>query len=172
MTYLTENYPLPVEVQGTLDLLRSRNIYAYLAGGAVRDMVLGHTPKDYDIFIISESPDETLVMDSLIRELGFEQQHQASYDSEGYLCDYRKDSVNIVIYSDHLYFGIGGLVLGFDLNLNMWLYDDVEEDELQNLANWSPNDPIEVKNRNKSLRVQARITKFKERYPELDWSRV
>lgn len=168
----TVSYPLfevPVEVRETLTMLRSTGAHAYLAGGALRDLVLGEKPNDYDVFVISESPEET---DNLHTELvlsGFVQQHSASYDSEGYLADYRNGDVNVIIYANTLYKNIVELVEGFDLNMNMFLYDDIEEIEVQNVVGWTPDKPVKVHNRHKSMRVNDRIFRFKQRYPNLKW---
>ena len=175
MSNTANSYPLfklPDEVHETLTYLRGNGFYAYLVGGALRDTLLGCEPKDWDIFCITSNPDETFKLHRNLVTKGFEQQHQASYDSEGYLADYRKGNVNVVVYSDCLYTGIAPLVQGFDMNMNMWLYDDLEEMIVYNVADWDTTKPVEIHNRSKSHRVHARVTKFKERYPNLDWSKV
>jgi tRNA nucleotidyltransferase (CCA-adding enzyme) len=40
---------LPVHIQGILDTLTNHNYEAYIVGGCVRDLLLGLTPKDFDI---------------------------------------------------------------------------------------------------------------------------
>ena len=40
---------LPKEIDECLNLLSSNGYKAFVVGGAVRDLLLGHTPKDYDI---------------------------------------------------------------------------------------------------------------------------
>lgn len=165
-------YTVPDEVHTALKLLRDLDAHAYLAGGALRDLVLGGKPNDYDVFVISESPEETDSIHTTLVLSGYTQQHSASYDSEGYLADYRKGAVNVVIYANKLYKNIIELVEGFDLNINMFLYDDLEEMVVQNVVGWYPTQPVQVHNRSKSIRVQDRIFKFKNRYPHLDWSNV
>ena len=54
---------LPMEIPESLyqliDILSAANFEAYIAGGAVRDTILGRTPKDYDIST-SASPEEVV----------------------------------------------------------------------------------------------------------------
>lgn len=171
----TVSYPLcevPVEVTETLKMLRAHDAHAYLVGGALRDIILGKEPNDYDLFIVSESPEETDALHTALVLSGYTQQHASSYDSEGYLTDYRKGDVNVVIYDNTLYSNIVELVQGFDLNINMYLYDDLEEMEIQNVVGWDITKPVAVHNRSKSFRVQDRIFKFKSKFPELDWGQV
>lgn len=171
----TASYPLftvPDEVHEALALLRDIDSHAYLAGGALRDLVLGNEPNDYDVFVVSESPEETDCIHTELVMSGYVQQHCASYDSEGYISDYRKGDVNVIIYSNTLYKNIVELIEGFDLNMNMFLYDDLEEREVQNLAGWDVTKPVKVHNRSKSNRVQDRVFRFKKKYPTLNWREV
>src|SRR3989344_5047332 len=41
--------PVPPEVLGLYDPLRKKRFEAYLVGGCVRDLLLSHEPKDWDI---------------------------------------------------------------------------------------------------------------------------
>ena len=50
---------IPAYVRSVLDLLDSAGYEAFVAGGAVRDIVLGKTPHDYDI-ATSAKPEETV----------------------------------------------------------------------------------------------------------------
>ena len=52
---------IPPYVREILKLIESSGHKAYVAGGAVRDIVLGKTPHDYDI-ATSAKPDETVSM--------------------------------------------------------------------------------------------------------------
>lgn len=42
-------YPIPLEVRTITEALRSSGFEAYLVGGCVRDLLLGRTPKDWDV---------------------------------------------------------------------------------------------------------------------------
>ncbi len=53
------NYPIPSSVSMILGLLESSGYEAYIVGGAVRDMLLGLNPHDFDISS-SSYPDETI----------------------------------------------------------------------------------------------------------------
>lgn len=53
------NYPIPGSVSMILGLLEASGYEAYVVGGAVRDMLLGLTPHDFDISS-SSYPDETI----------------------------------------------------------------------------------------------------------------
>ena len=50
---------IPAYVGRILGLIESEGHQAYVAGGAVRDIVLGKTPHDYDV-ATSARPEETL----------------------------------------------------------------------------------------------------------------
>lgn len=43
------HFPIPLEVQAVTDGLRKEGYEAYLVGGCVRDLLLGRTPKDWDV---------------------------------------------------------------------------------------------------------------------------
>ncbi len=43
------HFPIPLEVKKVADALRAAGYEAYLVGGCVRDLILGRTPKDWDI---------------------------------------------------------------------------------------------------------------------------
>lgn len=43
------HFPIPLEVRAVTDGLRKEGFEAYLVGGCVRDLLLGRTPKDWDV---------------------------------------------------------------------------------------------------------------------------
>jgi len=43
------NFQIPAEVRVVSTTLRSGGFEAYLVGGCVRDLLIGRTPKDWDI---------------------------------------------------------------------------------------------------------------------------
>lgn len=54
-------YHFPTPVRTVLEKLQSENIEAYLVGGCVRDLLLGHAPHDYDI-TVNCSPEQIISM--------------------------------------------------------------------------------------------------------------
>lgn len=54
------NFKLPTYVQTVLEQLNNNGFEAYVVGGCVRDMLLGHTPFDFDV-CTNATPDETML---------------------------------------------------------------------------------------------------------------
>jgi hypothetical protein len=45
------NIPIPSDIQQIKDAFKKNGFKLYVVGGAVRDALLGKTPKDYDNFL-------------------------------------------------------------------------------------------------------------------------
>ena len=68
------NLEIPAYVQKVMELLRSHGFEAYVVGGAVRDLLLGRTPDDYDV-VTNARPDEIQLLAEkaqipVVRDLG------------------------------------------------------------------------------------------------------
>ena len=50
---------IPAYVKTVMDVLQARGFQAHVVGGAVRDMLLGRTPDDYDV-VTNARPEEII----------------------------------------------------------------------------------------------------------------
>lgn len=63
---MIDNQKIPVEVLGILSELKMRGYESYLVGGAVRDLILGNNPKDFDICTEARPTDVKQIFDKVI----------------------------------------------------------------------------------------------------------
>ncbi|QGH73769.1 hypothetical protein [Vibrio phage vB_VhaP_VH-5] len=160
---------LHLEVQNTLQVLRGLDYQPHLIGGVLRVAALGGTTADVDIALIEDSTDQ-LVLDVLLKGLGYNLQHvqDSKYANEtnGFLADYRKGDINIILYSSEVYNNVRELVSSFDLSINKYYLDS--DGVLCN----DHFDGYVVKCTESSNHTHnlERITRFKTEYPDLDWT--
>lgn len=167
-------YNIPEAVQHVIDQLKLVGIEATLVGGALRAAALGGTTNDYDLVIFGER-DEFFSMDTEIDRLGFRNQHYDEYcNNEGYVADWRKDDVNIIMYDSCKVSDWYDLVGIFDLNINQWYIN--ESGELEN-EHYNPETKcVKINPFRDGLghieRLSARIERFRTILPDLDWSEI
>lgn len=158
---------LPQLVQDDITVLRALKYEPHLVGGVLRVAALGGTTADVDIALIVDHRDE-LILATLDR-LGYDVQHtqdsKYANDTNGFLADYRKGDVNIILYSAAVYSGVSDLVASFDLNINKYyLHHGV-------LCNDHFDGEFVIYTENSHhARHLERITRFRCEYPNLDWS--
>ena len=158
---------LPQIVQDDITVLRALQYEPHLVGGVLRVAALGGTTADVDIALIVDHRDEVIM--ATLDRLGYNVQHMQdskyANDTNGFLADYRKGDVNIILYSAGVYSGIRDLVASFDLNINKYyLHDGV-------LCNDHFDGEFIIYTENSHhKRHLERITRFRCEYPDLDWS--
>lgn len=164
MSYIDK---LPQIVQNDITVLRALQYEPHLVGGVLRVAALGGTTSDVDIALIVDHRDEVIM--ATLDRLGYNVQHiqdsKYANDTNGFLADYRKGDVNIILYSAEVYDGIRDLVSSFDLNINKYyLHDGV-------LCNDHFDGEFVIYTENSHhARHLERITRFRCEYPDLDWT--
>lgn len=177
------DYLEPLIPQAVLTTLKSFNdtevlSEAALCGGALRDLYLGGTVNDYDIFSVVRSGDLESIHEivNILEDMGFYMQHVhgAGYveGSDGFIGDWRKGDINFILYAKPKYVTLENLVQEFDLNLNAFIYQPYGDNKIINVAGWDKTKPVEVLNSLKDIRAGVRIPKFMSKYPDLDWSKI
>lgn len=158
---------LPQNVQNDINVLRASQYEPHLIGGVLRVAALGGTTSDVDIALIVDCWDGfiTVTLDHLGYSVQHTQDSKYANDGNGFLADYRKGDVNIILYSAEVYGDVRDLVSSFDLNINKYyLHDGV-------LCNDHFDGELVIYTEsNHHNRHPERITRFRCEYPDLDWS--
>lgn len=167
-------YNIPEAVQHVIDQLKAVGIEATLVGGALRAAALGGTTNDYDLVIFGERED-FFSIDTEIERLGFRNQHHDEYcNNEGYVADWRKDDINIIMYDSCKVADWYDLIEVFDLNINQWYIN--EAGELENDYYDSETKLVTINPFRDGLghaeRLTQRIERFRSILPDLDWSEI
>lgn len=164
-------------------ILRAAGYDAHIVGGALRVLALGGSTQDVDIAVIVDEYGEA---QAFARDIGhilfspmgyhFSMQHcKIGYESlNGFLADWRYENVNVIAYDKAVVSDVYGLVSAFDLNINQWYYDDagvLHNDHFDPVTKLVKVNP-ERDNDFQMKRLDDRVTRFKDIYPELDWSEV
>ena len=155
------------QVEGLVQTLRNLQYDPLLIGGVLRVAALGGSTADIDVALIVPSDDKYI--HNTLKHLGFDLVHtqDSKYAGEtnGFLADYRKDDVNIILYSATVYIGVRDLVSSFDLNINKYYLKDGE------LCNDYFDGRVVLYTENSNhQRHLDRITRFSLEYPDLDWT--
>lgn len=167
---MSKIYKPTAQVQEVLDCLKQLNHPVSIVGGALRAEVLGGTSKDVDIAIICGSYDLDLI--SKVLNKAPEHVHQTKYaEQSAFLADWRLHGgmVNVIAYCVDSYSTIGELVLGFDFNINSFLWDSSTH-----IIDTNGFDGRNVLPCNYCVgrRNPERIRRFVQEYPELNWTEV
>ena len=166
------NYTIPTNVH--LEMQRAAFVLGVdmeLVGGALRDAVLGGEVKDYDLVFVGDREQMYQYMYKL-GELGFEPCHHSEYASdEPYVFDMRKGAINIIMYDESVVADIEVLISKYDMNINQYRLVDG-----QLVNNYFDGSTVKINPYRDALghttRLSARVERFKEKYPNLDWSVV
>lgn len=154
--------------QSDIHILRATNYEPHLVGGVLRVAALGGVTADVDIALIIDHQDEAIKI--ILERLGYTVQHvqDSKYANEtnGFLADYRKDDINIILYSAIVYSDVRELVSSFDLNINKYYLQ--EDGELCN-DHFDGTVVVYTENSNHERHLE-RITRFSAEYPNLDWT--
>jgi len=150
-----------------------------VVGGLLRCIKLGGTTNDIDIAIILPNPDLLRAIHLLLRLRGYVgrpiRNTETTYrGSTYYVGDWRKDiddgyNINIIAYVPPYMMSIRELVRNFDLNINTWFLDSdgmIYNDLFSMRAKYVAVTP----HRRIDTSVNRRIQRFKQMYPQLDWS--
>ena len=156
-----------VQVKGLVSTLCNLQYDPLLIGGVLRVAALGGSTADVDIALIVPSNDKFI--HTTLEHLGFDLVHtqDSKYADEtnGFLADYRKDDVNIILYSAAVYTDVRDLVSSFDLNINKYYLEDGA------LCNDYFDGYVVLYTENSNhQRHLDRITRFSLEYPDLDWT--
>lgn len=164
MSYINN---LPDIVRADVNVLEAVQYEPHLVGGVLRVAALGGTTADVDIALIVNHNDTTIT--TILERLGYTVQHvqESKYANEtnGFLADYRKDDINIILYSSVVYSDVQELVSSFDLNINKYYLQDGK------LCNNHFDGTVVVYTEDSNHeRHLERITRFSKEYPNLDWT--
>lgn len=153
-------------VQDDVQALKTLHYEPHLVGGVLRVAALGGTTHDVDIALIVGSRDMAIRV--VIERMGYDLQHtqDSKYADEtnGFLADYRKEDVNIILYSAAVYEGVADLVASFDLGINKYY---LKEGVMCN-DHFNGKDVIYTENSNHKRHLE-RIQRFATEYPDLNW---
>lgn len=156
------------KVQADKDVLEALQYTPHLVGGVLRVAALGGTTADVDIALIVHHNDD--VIKTVLERLGYTVQHiqDSKYANEtnGFLADYRKDDINIILYSSMVYSDVCELVSSFDLNINKYY---LQEDGALCNDHFDGTVVVYTENSNHERHLE-RITRFSAEYPHLDWT--
>lgn len=164
MNYLDR---LPQVVQHDVTVLEALQYEPHLIGGVLRVAALGGKTADVDVALIVSSKD-TFIHEVLCKAgftLVHTQDSKYADETNGFLADFRKDDINVILYSDAVYADVQNLVSSFDLNINKYyLRDGV-------LCNdhFDGYNVVYTESSNHTRHLK-RITRFSAEYPDLDWS--
>ena len=141
-----------------------------IIGGARRVQALGGSTTDIDIAVIIE-PCKLYELRRDLESTSFQLQHFSPYeDSEGFFADWRSGSINIIAYDAETYSSIQDLIGRFDLNINQFYVDT--NGNIQN--DYFDGSTVKVNpkrdHQHQTGRLDSRIRRFQDLYPELDWS--
>lgn len=158
---------LTIKERTLLVTLQSLQYEPEFVGGVLRVAALGGKTADVDIACIVSSKDTFI--HEVLHKVGFTLEHtqDSKYADEtnGFLADFRKDDVNVILYSDAVYADVQDLVSSFDLNINKYyLKDGVLCNDHFNGYN------VVYTESSNHRRHLERIARFSAEYPDLDWS--
>lgn len=176
---------LPQNVKDVTDLLTENNYEFTIAGGFCRDTYLKHPYKDVDIFVYinkedisrlfyhyKEDPNVLKCLDILL-DIDFTiiehemstNGYEGSVDS-AYICDLRREDVNIILIDKRYTKNREDLLSRFDLNMNMFYYD-MDTSEIVSQCGWTKDKPV-LFSSSVTLRFE-RLYNFIKKYPYLKW---
>lgn len=183
MSYNQETVLPLVDQASTIEgILKAAGYPAQIVGGALRVLALGGTTGDVDIAVLIEDFRDLENLQSdlriLLNPLGhrFSLQHSTGgyAGNDGFLADWRSGDINIIAYTTEVYTDFNQLIDKFDMNINQWFYD--ESGKLVN-KHWNTQSKEVVVNPLRDNctrlgRLDARIARFKDDLPHLDWTWV
>lgn len=168
-TAFYETRSLRAEAAPIIDALTKYGYAPAIIGGVLRVEQLGGATKDIDVALRITAPHVSncrRFMEKHGYVLVHAQRSRYAF-REGFLGDYRKGNVNVIMYNAHIYTSLAKLVDSFDLNINKFY------EENGSLYNQS-FDGVTVQYTPNPLHIPkpARVARFRKEYPELNWSRV
>lgn len=164
---LLNKLPLAATLENDSAVLRTLDYEPHLVGGVLRVAALGGSTKDVDVAILSH---QSNTLHGVLERLGYVQQHSADSKyglTQGFVADYRKDDINIILYNPDVYSDIEELVSTFDLNINKYYIADgvLCNDHFDGCT-------VLYTEHSTHQRNIDRVNRFRQEYPNLDWSLV